>query len=78
MNNVVAILMKRDGMSRAEAVALVAEVRGMIEDADGDYDEAEQIMIDELGLEMDYIRDIWWGGAYEHEKACMPNMQANL
>ena len=62
MNNVVAILMKRDGMSRAEAVALVAEVRGMIEDADGDYDEAEQIMIDELGLEMDYIMDILLGG----------------
>ena len=58
MNNVVAILMKRDGMSRAEAVALVTGVRGMIEDANGDYDEAEQIMIDELGLEMDYIMDI--------------------
>ena len=27
MNNVVAILMKRDGMSRAEAIALVTEVR---------------------------------------------------
>lgn len=62
MNNVVAILMKRDGMSRAEAVALVTEVREMIEDAGGDYDEAEQIMIDELGLEMDYIMDILWGG----------------
>ena len=62
MNNVVAILMKRDGMSRAEAVALVTGVRGMIEDAGGDYDEAEQIMIDELGLEMDYIFDILWGG----------------
>lgn len=62
MNNVVAILMKRDGMSRAEAITLVTEVRGMIEDADGDYDEAEQIMIDELGLEMDYIMDILWGG----------------
>ena len=61
MNNVVAILMKRDGMPRAEAVALVAEVRGMIEDAGGDYDEAEQIMIDELGLEMDYIFDILLG-----------------
>lgn len=62
MNNVVAILMKRDGMSRAEAIARVTEVRGMIEDADGDYDEAEQIMIDELSLEMDYIMDILWGG----------------
>lgn len=61
MNNVVAILMKRDRMSRAEAVALVTEVREMIEDAGGDYDEAEQIMIDELGLEMDYIFDILLG-----------------
>lgn len=62
MNNVVAILMKRDGMSRAEAIAQVTEVRGMIEDVNGDYDEAEQIMIDELGLEMDYIFDILLGG----------------
>lgn len=62
MNNVVEILMKRDGMSRTEAVALVTKVHGMIEDADGDYDEAEQIMIDELGLEMDYIFDILLGG----------------
>ena len=62
MNNVVAILMKRDGTSRADAIALVTKVRGMIEDADGDYDEAEQVMIDELGLEMDYIFDILLGG----------------
>lgn len=62
MNNVVAILMKRDGMSRAEAVALVTKVRGMLEDAGDDYDEAEQIMIDELGLEMDYFFDILLGG----------------
>ena len=62
MNNVVAILMKRDGMSRAEAIARVTEVRGMIEDVNGDYDETEQIMIDELGLEMDYIFDILLGG----------------
>lgn len=61
MNNVVAILMKRDGMSGAEAIALVTEVCGIIEDAGGDYDEAEQIMIDELGLEMDYIFDILLG-----------------
>ena len=60
MNHVVEILMKRDGMSKAEAVDLVQDVRSMMNDAivSGDYCEAEEIMYSELGLEMDYIYDI--------------------
>ena len=61
MNIVVETLMERDGMSRAEVVALVMKVRRMIEDAGMDYGEAEQIMMDELGLEMDYIIDVLVG-----------------
>lgn len=60
MNQVVEILMKRDGMSKKEAVDLVQDVRSMMNDAiaTGDYCEAEEIMYSELGLEMDYIYDI--------------------
>ena len=60
MNRIVKILMNRDGMTKAEAVELVKEVREMIEEAveAGSYSEAEEIMYSELGLEMDYIFDI--------------------
>lgn len=55
-NEVVRILMERDGLSRAEAQERLEEVREMISDAD--VWEVEDIMADELGLEMDYIFDI--------------------
>ena len=55
-NEIVRILMKRDGLSREEAIERVEEVREMISEADPW--EAEDIMADELGLEMDYIFDI--------------------
>ena len=53
MNKVVEILMHRDGMTREEAEEKVQEVREMIVDASAF--EVEDILIDELGLEMDYI-----------------------
>ena len=56
VNEVVRILMERDGMTRAEAQERVDEVREMI--AEADPWEAEEILADELGLEMDYIFDI--------------------
>ena len=55
-NRVVDILMKRDGLSREEARERVEEVCEMLSDADPW--EAEDILADELGLEMDYIFDI--------------------
>ena len=55
-NNIVRILMKRDGLTREEAQERLDEVREMISDADPW--EAEDILADELGLEMDYIFDI--------------------
>lgn len=60
MNRVVKILMKRDGMSVEEAKDLVAEVVDMMNDAIamGDYEEAQMIVEDELGLEPDYIPDL--------------------
>ena len=55
-NRVVEILMRRDGMTREEAEEKVQEVREMIVDASAF--EVEDILIDELGLEMDYIFDL--------------------
>ena len=60
MNKIVDILMKRDGLTRDEAEQRVEETREMMNDAvgSGDYEEVEDIMCSELGLEMDYIFDI--------------------
>ena len=57
MGEIVRILMKRDGLTKQEAIETVKEVREMIQEAVecGDYDEVEDIMYSELGLEMDYI-----------------------
>ena len=56
VNEIVRILMERDGMSEEEARERIDEVREMLYDADP-WD-AEDILSDELGLEMDYIFDI--------------------
>jgi len=55
MNNIVKILMQRDGLSEQEANELLDETREMImEDANN----AEDIILSHLGLETDYIFDI--------------------
>ena len=54
-NKVVEILMKRDGLSRTEAQEQFNEVREMIQECNFDPVETEDILIEELGLEMDYI-----------------------
>ena len=60
MNRVVKILMERDDMTRKEAESQVKEVQELLEEAlsFGSYTEAEYILVDELGLEMDYIFDL--------------------
>ena len=55
MNEVVEILMKRDGLSRREAQEQFNEVQEMIQECNFDPIETEDILIEELGLEMDYI-----------------------
>ena len=55
-NEVIRILMERDGLTREEARESLDEVRDIL--ADADPWEAEDIIADELGLEMDYIFDI--------------------
>ena len=54
-NKVVDILMKRDGLSHTEAQKQFNEVREMIQECNFDPVETEDILIEELGLEMDYI-----------------------
>ena len=54
-SEVVDILMKRDGLSRREAQEQFNEVREMIQECNFDPVETEDILIEELGLEMDYI-----------------------
>lgn len=58
MNRVVSILMKRDGNTKEEALARIDEVRKRIESCNYDPEESEDIVMEELGLEMDYLEDI--------------------
>lgn len=57
MKEIVNILMRRDGDSHEEAVRRYKETRTMIDEAlaDGREYEVEDILLDELGLELDYI-----------------------
>lgn len=55
INPVVEILMRRDELTEQEAEESIVEVRElMIENPD----DAAEILMDELGLEMDYLFDI--------------------
>lgn len=56
MENVIEILMERDGISRQEAEELIDETRDLL--LSSDVWEADDIMADQLGLEPDYIMDI--------------------
>lgn len=60
MSRIVDILMKRDGVTREEARNTLQETREMINDAiaSGNFDEVEDIVYSELGLEMDYIDEL--------------------
>lgn len=51
------ILMKRDGLSREEAENEIKFTMEMVYDAlaNGDYEEAEEIWMDNMGLETDYL-----------------------
>jgi len=61
MNNIINILMNRDGYSLEEAKDIFNEVKDQVDEIianSGDYDEVEELLMDELGIEMDYIFDI--------------------
>ena len=62
MNEIIEILMRRDGISRIEAENLVEECKEELWDAAarGSYQECEDILASELGLEPDYLDYLLW------------------
>lgn len=58
MNRVIEILCHRDGISVKEATARVRSVQEQLASANYDYDEVEDILANELGLEMDFVMDL--------------------
>jgi uncharacterized protein (DUF433 family) len=54
MEKIVDILMKRDGLTKQEAIELMEETK---QEMMNNMDEAEDIFMEYLGLEMDYIFD---------------------
>ena len=60
-DRIVAILMERDESTEEEAREQVEEAVELINEileSGGSYEEAEEILLDDLGLEMDYIFDL--------------------
>ena len=58
MNRIIEVLCRRDDISVKEAAARVKSVQEQLADVNYDYDEVEDIMANELGLEMDYVMDL--------------------
>lgn len=56
MNRVVEILMTRDGMTKEDAIVLIDETREMMI---AEPWKAEDIMLEMLGLEIDYIMQLF-------------------
>ena len=57
MREILEILEKRDGLTRQEAIAEYRRVKELILDtlAKGSIMEVEEILLQEIGLELDYI-----------------------
>lgn len=55
MNVIIEILMRRDGDTKEEAIARIEEARERIFECGGSFNDAEDIMQEVLGLEMDFI-----------------------
>lgn len=58
MNRVVEILCRRDGIGVVEATRQVRHVQNMLNSSNWGVEEVENILMEELGLEMDYIFDL--------------------
>lgn len=61
MEEIVKILMERDGNTREEALSIIEDVKGMMEECGYDPEECEDIFEMELGLEPDYIPEFLFG-----------------
>lgn len=62
MNEIIEILMRRDGISQLEAENLIEECKEELWDAAarGSYQECEDIVASYLGLEPDYLDLLLW------------------
>ncbi len=58
IDRVINILMNRDGCDYDEALARINEAKRLMEQCDYQSYLCEDILMEELGLEMDYIFDI--------------------
>jgi hypothetical protein len=54
MNQLVKVLMQRDDLTKAEAIALVKECAVMVNEGHC----PEEVLLEELGLEPDYLFDL--------------------
>ena len=60
-DRIIAILMERDELTKEEAREQVEDAVDAINDIlenGGSYEEAEDVLLEDLGLEMDYIFDL--------------------
>ena len=60
-DRIIAILMERDELTEEEAREQVEDAVDVINDImenGGSYEEAEDVLLEDLGLEMDYIFDL--------------------
>lgn len=59
-NNLIELLMRRDNISRNEAIEMLFTCKEDLERAvdEGNYNEVDDIIMDDLGLEPDYLFDI--------------------
>lgn len=61
MSDIINILMRRDNITKEEALNLIQEVKDMMEECDYDPEECEDIFMSELGLEPDYLPEFLFG-----------------
>lgn len=61
MEEIIKIIMKRDGNTREEALSIIEDVKEMMEECNYDPEECENIFETELGLEPDYIPAFLFG-----------------
>ncbi len=61
MENITEVLMRRDGLSEEDAKREVEDFKADIEDSimSGDLEDIEDALMNDLGLEPDYLMDIF-------------------
>lgn len=55
---IVEIFMRRDGMTREDAIELLEEAYSAVQEAILDGDDAEEVWMEETGLELDYLHNL--------------------